>query len=269
MTTLHHAQHAAIAHRLREAAAQHRPIDPPSAQFPNLDLDDAIAIQALEIRWREQAGQRRVGHKIGPSVAAPRAGQDALAYGTLFDVMAYGDGEPIPPANLLQARAEAHIALVLAHDLDLARPTYADILQALAYALPAIEISASRLAQPTLGACDAVADNGGAGAFVLGATPTPLAGLDLRLAGMVLQRRGEPVSTGAGAACQGHPFNALIGLARLLAAHGQPLRRGHIVLCGALGPAVPAHAGDVFDAHINGLGSVRAALDTDLPRNTP
>ncbi|BDZ54300.1 hypothetical protein GCM10025870_13730 [Agromyces marinus] len=73
---------------------------------------------------------------------------------------------------------------------------------------------------------------------------------------MRLDHRGEPVSTGAGAACLGSPIIAVAWLARAVARHGRPLRAGEIVLSGALGPMVAAAPG-VFEARFDGFGEVR------------
>ena len=86
---------------------------------------------------------------------------------------------------------------------------------------------------------------------------------DLRLCGMSLEKGGEPVSVGCGAACLGNPLNAVLWLARTAARTGRPLRAGDVVLSGALGPMVPVAAGDVFEARISGLGRVSATFSRE------
>ena len=72
---------------------------------------------------------------------------------------------------------------------------------------------------------------------------------------MALEVNGEVVAIGAGAACMGHPLNALTWLARTLAKRGEALRKGDVVLSGALGPMFAIQPGDHVRATIGGLGS--------------
>ena len=136
----------------------------------------------------------------------------------------------------------------------------ADVVSAIAYALPAVEIVGSRIENWNIKLLDTIADNASSGLFVLGTQPRKLDQIDLRLCGMAMERRGEPVSFGAGAACLGNPLNAALWLARTMVEIGSPLKAGDIIMSGALGPMVGASAGDVIDTRINGVGTVRAAF---------
>src|SRR3546814_14588876 len=79
--------------------------------------------------------------------------------GLLFDDMEYGDGREIPLSRLLQPRVEAEIAFVMERDLDGERPATGQVLNAIGYALPAIEVVDSRVRDWTIGILDTVADN--------------------------------------------------------------------------------------------------------------
>ena len=257
---------ADAARSLRDAANTGKFIAPLRETFPQMTAADAYAIQRMntEHRVREE-GRRIVGCKIGLTAKAVQAqlGVDQPDFGMLFDDMVFGDAEPIPMQGLQQPKVEAEVAFVLGRDLDMENPGHVDVIRAIDHLLPAIEIVGSRIAGWNIRFVDTVADNASSGAYVLGSTPKRLSEVDLRLCGMVITRRGEPVSAGAGAACLGNPLNAVVWLARTMAAVGQPLRAGHLVLSGALGPMVTANEGDIFETRINGLGSVKAVFEAD------
>ena len=226
------------------------------------DVETAYAIQRHNTERRLAAGQRLVGRKIGltSKVVQRQLGVDQPDFGMLFADMCLGDGEEVTHGRVMQAKVEAEIALVIERDLPHACNTVADIIRASAYALPAIEIVGSRIANWDIGLLDTVADNASSGLFVLGSRPVKLDALDLVGCGMVMERRGEQVSVGAGAACLGNPLLAAVWLANMMVKVGQPLQAGDIVMTGALGPMVEAKQGDVFEAHIEGLGRVSAAF---------
>ncbi|WP_113701490.1 2-keto-4-pentenoate hydratase [Nonomuraea lactucae] len=248
------------ADRLAEAARSGKPC-PPVRDLISTPRD-AYAVQETNNRRALEEGRRPVGRKIGVTNALiqRQLGIDEPDFGTLFADMAFLDGLPVPVERFIQPRAEAEVALVLGRDLVGGPFTAAEVIRAVEFALPAIEIADSRVADWDISLVDTIADNASSGAFVLGNTPVPLAGLDLRQSAMTMTRGGREVSAGSGAACMGHPLNAAVWLAGALGRTERPLRAGEVVLTGALGPVVPVEPGDEFEARIDGLGSVRAVF---------
>lgn len=248
---------------LWNAAATGEAVPPLRETFAAMTAEDAYAVQEVNTTRRLKDGGRLVGRKIGLTARSvqQQLGVDQPDYGMLFADMAVADGEPIAWPRLMQPKVEAEVALILEHDLPEPGITGAQLLRAVAFALPAIEIVGSRISDWNIRFVDTVADNASSSAFVVGNTPVSLRGLDLRLAGMVMERSAEQVSVGAGAACLGHPLNAAVWLANKMASLGRGLKAGDVVLTGALGPMVAARPGDVFETRIEGLGSVRAVFE--------
>lgn len=254
--------HQQIAGRLRQAAKTGRPIPPIAADLIEPTIEQAYAIQHINAGYAMEEGRRPVGFKIGLTSRAvqQQLGVDQPDFGRLFADAAFADGAEIDSSRLLQPKAEGEIALVLARDLDREYNTVADVLAAVAYALPAMEICDSRIADWKISIYDTVADNASSGVFVLGNRPVALKDFDIIHCGMVLEHRGEPVSTGAGMACLGNPLLAAVWLANTMVQHQTPLRAGDIVLTGALGAMVPIPFGDSLTLKINGLGSVKVSF---------
>jgi len=249
--------------RLREAHISGTPCRPLRDLFDGSDVEAGYAVQEHNTAHWLGEGRRMVGRKIGLTSRAVQAqlGVDQPDYGMLWADTAYSDGEPIPFARTLQPKAEGEIALVLQRDLTAEIIGLHELIDAVAYALPAIEVVGSRVADWDIQILDTIADNASSGLYVLGSTPHALSDFDPRLCGMVIERRGDPVSTGAGVACLGNPLTAAVWLARKMVAVGRPLRAGDLVLTGALGPLVAVQPNDVLELRINGLGGVRAVFE--------
>lgn len=222
------------------------------------DGEGAYAIQAINTRYWQGQGRRIVGRKVGLTARAVQAqlGVSQPDFGVLFDDMQVPDGGVLKPGALLQPKAEAEVAMILGTDLPVRAVTEDEVAAAVAEVTAAIEIVDSRIADWKISFADTVADNGSSSMFVLGKTRKPLAGLDLWTCGMVLEQNGEITSLGTGAACLGHPLRAATWLANTLAAQGEPLGKGDIILTGALGPMVPLRPGDDIKVSIAGLDSV-------------
>lgn len=253
---------ANAARRIRNAWKNGNTIRPVRNGLPKGDIDAAYEVQRTNTDFWIGEGRRVIGRKIGLTAKSVQAqlGVDQPDYGIIYADMAVVDGDEIDFASISQPRAEAEIALVLGDGLDREQITILDVIEAADYMLPAIEVVGSRIAKWDIDIVDTIADNASSGMIVLGTRPVALDDVDLRLCGMVMENRGAQVSVGAGAACLGNPLNAAVWLARKMADVGMPLAAGDVVMTGALGPMAPVSAGDVIEARISGLGSVRAGF---------
>lgn len=223
------------------------------------DIDAAYRVQQCLTARRLAAGATIIGRKIGLTSQAvqQQVGVDRPDFGVLFDDMRYDDGAEIPIGRLLQPKAEAEVAFLLARDIEDASDPAA-VRAAVGLAFPAIEVVDSRIAGWKIAITDTVADNASSGVFVIGATGIPLDAFESRDVTMTMRRDGTVVSQGTGRDCLGDPLSALAWLAATAIELGVPLRAGDLVLSGALGPMQAVSAGDLFEAEIAPLGTVAA-----------
>lgn len=251
--------------RLLEAAASGVPCAPVRDLIGSDDVVQAYAVQERLTAARLGAGATVVGRKIGLTSPAvqQQLGVDQPDFGVLFDDMGYGQDEVVPMSRLLQPKAEAEIAFVLKEDLADGPLDHAQVRAAIDYAVAALEIVDSRVANWDIKFGDTVADNASSGLYVLGAERRTLDEVEPVGVQMTMSVNGEQVSTGSGAACLGDPLNALAWLAGKAREFGEPLRSGQVILSGALGPMVAVSHGDVVTADLTGLGSVTATFSTE------
>lgn len=229
------------------------------------DLAMAYAVQRMNLDAAIAVGRRVCGRKIGlTSVAVQQQlGVDQPDYGALFADMCLADGVAIPAGSMIAPRVEAEVALVLGHDLDKGRHCVVDIIDAVAYALPALEVVDSRIRDWDISLVDTIADNASCGMFVVGSQPRSLADFDIRGVAVDLYRNEEVKSTGTGSACLGNPLHAALWLADTMSGLGNPLRAGEIIMTGALGPMIPFEAGDEIRADMGALGTVSTRYGVD------
>jgi len=243
---------------LFEAWHSRTPIGQLTEQHPSMTIDEAYGIQQRTIARRRQSGVRVVGKKIGltSKVVQKMLGVDQPDFGYLLSDMVFGEGEAIPVASLIAPKVEGEIAFVLESRLEGPGITNADVLRATAFVMPCFEIVDSRVRDWKIRIQDTVADNASAAAFVLGDRAVDPRDVDLTLCGMVLEKNGEILATGAGAAALGSPVNAVAWLANQLGKFGIALEANEVILSGSLAAMLPAQAGDNFRCSIGGIGTV-------------
>ncbi|UGT62687.1 2-keto-4-pentenoate hydratase [Nocardia asteroides] len=263
MTSIDTAVVAHAADRLEQAARTRIATAPVRHLIGSEDIELAYSVQAELIRRREAAGAVVVGRKIGLTSPAvqQQLGVDQPDFGVLFADMNYSGPGVIPAGTLLQPKAEAEIAFVLGSDLADGELGEAQIRAAVDYAVAALEIVDSRVADWDITITDTVADNASSGLFVLADRRLTLDEFEPREVGMRLHVDDIEVAHGTGTACLGDPLHALGWLARIARQFGNPLRAGQIVLSGALGPMVSILPGTRLRADIGALGTVTAAFE--------
>jgi 2-keto-4-pentenoate hydratase len=250
--------HRTLADELWQADTTAVPISPLTDRHPDLTIEDAYAIQSVNIDRRVANGERICGRKIGLTSKPMQdlLGVDEPDYGVLLDGMFVEDGDVIDLPSLVQPRVEAEMAFVMESDLEGPGVNTATALQAIAGVLPAVEIVDSRVADWKIKLVDTVADNASSGLIVMGGRLRRVDELDLRLIGVAVTRGGELIDTGAGAAALGNPARCVAWLANKLAGFEAKLRAGDVVLPGAVHKMVGVQPGDVFRAEFAHLGAV-------------
>ncbi|RAS23759.1 2-oxopent-4-enoate/cis-2-oxohex-4-enoate hydratase [Paraburkholderia bryophila] len=248
--------HAELGDTLYRAWLERAPIAPLSARDDGLPLADAYRVQQHFIARRIEAGETVVGKKIGLTSAAVQnmLGVHQPDFGILLSGMHYVAGEAIPIDTLIAPRAEGEIAFYLKHDLRGPGVTRAAVLAATDAVGACFEIVDSRIRDWAIRIGDTVADNASCGVYVLGHERVSPDALDLAACRMTLDKNGERVAQGIGAAALGHPADAVAWLANTLGELGVPLLAGEVVLSGSLAALIPVTGGDLLEMHIEGIG---------------
>lgn len=226
-------------------------------------VEDAYAVQDAANRIWIAAGRRLVGRKIGLTSPAVQAqmGIDQPDFGMLWADYAFTEGEPVDTRRFMQPKAELEVAFVMDRAIEDPEAPMAELIRAIACAVPALEVVDTAIRDWNIRLVDTVADNASGGGFLLGLGARRITDLDLRLCGGILSRNGRVVSRGLGVDCMGNPLNATLWLARKMAALGQPLREGDIVMSGAFGPMVPVASGEVYLAEIAGFPPIQVNFE--------
>ena len=246
-----------VADALVAAERERRPMAPFTDMYPFLDAGRAYQAQRLFVEDRLN-GNQVVGAKLGMTSRVKRAmlGVDQPVSGWLTAGMVLAPGQPVLLEELIHPQAEPEIAIVLGR-VPALPATIMSVLSATEAVFAAIEVIDSRFEDFRYRMPDVIADNVGAAKVAFGSRPCTVAELgDLRLIGCVFRSRGEVVGTAAGAAVMGHPAAAVAWLVNTLAARGERLPAGSIVLTGGLAAPAALRQGCALTAEFDQLGSV-------------
>ncbi len=243
-----------MARRLDEAALRQQAIaQPEGADAPA--LAEAYPVQAALVAHRLGRGARRVGMKMGFTSRAKmqQMGLSELIWGRLTSDMVCEEGGLLPFDAYIHPRVEPEICYLLRKPLaGVVTPLQAlDAVEAVA---PALEVIDSRYRDFRFSLADVIADNASSAGVVLGAWQRP--DTDVANLGIVLAIDGRPAQLGTTAAILGHPLRSLVAAARLVAAAGERLEPGSIVMAGGATAAVELRPGAAVSAEFQRLGRI-------------
>ena len=236
-------------------------------------FEEAYAIQD---EMAALIGQPAAGWKIGPaSPGLMRAeGFDEPAAGRVFEPNIYRSPAELPHGRITNAKLECEFALRIGADVAPRDQAYtAEELAPLAVLCPALEVSGCRFATPgavvTTGwartsdmpsPLDRLADNGGAGALVVGDEIPRWQDLSLESLPVVLRIDGGPPVANFEGDCRSDPLEVLVWLANFVSRRGIGLRAGDLVATGSATHAQPLHAGASAVAEFPELGELRLTI---------
>lgn len=238
----------------RDARAVHKITD----DFPDMDWDDAYAIQDAIRELKQARGVRIAGLKMGLTSHAKmrQMGVVEPIHGFVTDYGAVPDGGEIDSRGLIHPKVEAEIAFVTRRPLSGPGCHVGAVLAATEFVLPAVEVIDSRYENFRFDLKSVIADNTSSARYVLGGRQRRPNALDLKHLGVVMERNGRIVATASAAAVLGHPAQSVAMLANMLGARGREIPAGTLILTGGVTEAVAVQAGDNVNVRFQHLGSV-------------
>ncbi len=239
------------------AARDRRAMPQPSRTFPGMTIEDAYRVQDLWTAARVAQGTRVVGHKIGLTSRAMQQASNMTEpdYGRILDDAVYSDGARIDAGQFLKPRLEVELAFIMGQDLEGPGARIYDVIRAVEFVVPALEIIDYRTEVPR-SIVDTIADNAAFGAIVVGGRLIRPMDVDIRWVGATLSKNGIIEESGVSAAVMGHPAAGVAWLVNKLHAVGAKLEKGQIVLGGSFTRPVDVARGDVIQADYGHLGAI-------------
>lgn len=239
-----------VGEALFEAEITGAQIGIPSLAHPDMDMDDAYAVQFAFVAKKIAAGRKVIGWKIGLTSKTMRyaLGIDIPDSGLLFDDMSFDNHAIIPKGRFIEPRVEAEIAFVMKSYVEVADVTRKQIIAATDYVAPALEI------------LDTIADNAANAGIVLGDKRHAIAAHDLRWVGVIVSRNAEVEETGLGADVLNGPVESVVWLARRMAQYGQKIKAGQVILSGSFIRPIECPSGSVISADYGAFGRVEVSF---------
>ncbi|HIF51324.1 MAG TPA: 2-oxo-3-hexenedioate decarboxylase [Thiotrichaceae bacterium] len=227
-------------------------------EYPDMDWDDAYAIQKTIRQRKLNRGNKVAGLKMGLTSFAKmkQMGVETPISGFITDYGSYPDGAEIDISKFIHPKVEAEIAVVTKTRLKGPGCHIGSVMAAIDFVLPAVEIIDSRYENFRFDLKSVIADNTSSAGYVTGGKICPPEDINMRSTGVVMEKNGQVVEVGAGAAVIGHPASSVAMLANMLSERGEDIPAGTFIMTGGITAAVTVEAGDNIMVRYQDLGTV-------------
>jgi len=258
---------AQAAQFLREAHRTRTPFGPLPAPCAARTVDEAYSVQEAFHRLMAATHGPVAGYKIALTtpVMQHMVGFHEPVSGAILAKTIQQSPCTIRSADYGRLGVECEIAVRLDADLPVIQALYSrdHIAAAIGAVMAAFELIDDRnadYAQFAPQILSIIADNAWNGGIVLGPPATDWRTVDLAAAHGTMAINEAVVGEGYGRDAMGHPLDALVWLANMLAQRGKRLARGMVIMTGSIVATKFVHPGDTVRFWIDSIGEVRLSV---------
>ena len=235
----------------------------------NIDtIPDAYAVQRKYLELLAEVQGQVAGYKLAYTTATmqQRAGWHEPCAGALMASTIYPSPATLKGSAYQRLGMECEVAVQLAADLPASGAPFTreSVAEAVGAVMAAFEVIDMRLPEGMDGlerTLTSVATNISNAGAILGPPVTDWRQLDLAAALGTASINGVEVGSGHGSDVMGHPFEPLAWLANKLAAEGESLAAGAVVITGSIVPPRFLESGDHAVVSVEGLGHATLTVE--------
>ncbi len=244
-----------------------RPLDLMEQEFAPRTVGEAYEVQRSYIEHLTGERGPLGGLKIAYTSAVMREsrGISEPCAGLIFNEEIVDSPVTLAASDYASLAIECEVGVRVASEVTAAgapytRETIAPHVESLMTAFEVIDQRASPAPEGADPAIAGIVGNSARAGAGRGAAVSGWQSIDLAGARGTMSINGEQVGEGHGADVMGHPLEALAWLANNLAARGESMPAGALVITGSIIPPTPLKAGDVATIAIDGLGGAQITV---------
>jgi len=223
--------------------------------------EDAYRVQEVFIHSLSHTKGSLGGYKIAYTSAVMREARgigDPCA-GVIFADTILESPKELNSADYVNLAIECEVGVRLASEVNASgapytRDSIAPHIESLMTAFEIVDIRPVGAPEGADPAISSIVTNIFGGGAVLGTEIKDWKSIDLPASKGTMSINGKLVGEGKGSDVMGHPLEALVWLANSLAARGESIPAGTVVITGSIIPPTPLNSGDTATISIDGLG---------------